>query len=389
MRKLLTSPAQLSLSDSENNIFQTALKYIADLSLNLMAVKVTNHPEDFLGWCKELHRICKHDLNMDLLDEKQLAPLKKLQDTLELGISLTQLKMVRIAPWPIFSSIIKEQAELQSLTERLALMDYISQLRTQSLEQMIEEDRLVFSGKHTVKHDPSIYQFDVEWFGSTKGAKTFHNLLQTHPQEFDHALAHIPLEGEVNRAQYQGFVKGFKAIFSQHTDNEKAPLVAATRLLAMRRPDVFINITNNNLSVLCQGLNIAKFNNQDFDSYYSDMVLSLHSFHWLNQAAPKDEQELQLWNIRAILVDLFLYADETQAQNSNYIKLRDKPSRTTSGVVKAMKRSKESAEMLVDKALEGDDIPEYLFDMRSTIVNSVKDGKTVEQAIGLMRTIFG
>ncbi|WNC73302.1 hypothetical protein RGQ13_04735 [Thalassotalea psychrophila] len=389
MRKLLTSPAQLSLSDSENNIFQTALKYIADLSLNLMAVKVTNHPEDFLGWCKELHHICKHDLNMDLLDDKQLAPLKKLQDTLELGISLTQLKMVRIAPWPIFYSIVKEQAELQSLTERVTLMDYVAQLRNQSLEQMIEEDRLVFSGKHTVKHDPSIFQFDVEWFGSTKGAKTFHNLLQSHPQDFDLALANIPLEGAVSKDQYQAFVKDYKAIFSRRTDNEKAPLVVATRLLAMRRPDVFINITNNNLSVLCQGLNIAKFNNQDFDSYYNDMVLSLHCFHWHNQAAPTDEQELQLWNIRAILVDLFLFADDSQAQNSNYIKLRDKPKKTTSGVVKAMKRSKESAEMLVDKALEGDDIPEYLLDMRSTIVNSVKDGKSVEQAIGLMRTIFG
>ncbi|WOH39222.1 hypothetical protein RI844_08355 [Thalassotalea fonticola] len=389
MRKLLTSPAKLSLSDSENNIYQTALKYIADLSLNLMAVKVTNHPEDFLGWCKELHRICKHDLNMDLLDEKQFAPLKKLQDTLELGISLTQLKMVRIAPWPIFTSIIKEQEALQSLNERLALMNYIAQLRTQPLEQMIEEDRLVFTGKHTVKHDPSIFQFDVEWFGSTKGAKTFHHLLQTHPQEFDLALNHIPLEGTVTKVQYQAFVKDFKTIFTDHTDGEKAPLVVATRLLAMRRPDVFIAITNNNLSVLCQGLNIAKFNNQNFDSYYQDMVLSLHSFHWYNQAAPTDEEELKLWNIRAILVDIFLFADESQAQNSNFIKLRDKPKKTTLGVVKGMKRSKESAEMLVDKALEGDDIPEYLLDMRSTIVNSVKDGKTVEQAIGLMRTIFG
>lgn len=389
MRKLLTSPAKLSLSDSENNIYQTALKYIADLSLNLMAVKVSDHPEDFLGWCKELHRICKHDLNMDLLDDNQFAPLKKLQDTLELGISLTQLKMVRIAPWPIFTSIIKDQAQLQSLTERLALMDYVAQLRSQSFEQMIEEDRLVFSGKHTVKHDPSIFQFDVEWFGSTKGAKIFHNLLQIHPQEFDHALSHIPLEGVVTKDQYQAFEQAFKAIFSDHTDGDKAPLVAATRLLAMRRPDVFIAVTNNNLSVLCQGLNIAKFNNQDFDSYYHDMVLSLHSFHWYNQAAPTDEQELKLWNIRAILVDLFLFADDQQAQNSNYIKLRDKPKKTTSGVVKAMKRSKESAEMLVDRALEGDDIPEYLLEMRSTIVNSVKDGKTVEQAIGLMRTIFG
>ncbi len=389
MRKLLTSPAKMSMGNTEDTIYQNALKYIADLSLNLMAVKVNHHPEDFLGWCKTLHRICKHDINLNLLDEKQLLPLKKLQEILEQGISITQLKMLRIAPWPIFTKIINDMAEQQSLAERLALMAHIEGLREQSLSDMIEEDRLAFTGKHTVAHDPSMYQFDVEWFAGTKGAKTFHLLVQAHPEDFDQALAHISLTGDVSLAQYQAFVATYKQIFAEHTDGEKAPLMAATRLLAMRRPDQFIALTNNKLSILCQGLNIAKFNNQNFDSYYQDMVLSLQSFAWHRQGEPENSEELSLWKVRAVLVDMFLFADEDQAKNSNYIKLRDKPTKTKVGVVKAVKRSKESAEVLVDKALAGEDIPEYLLDMRSTIVNSVQGGKTVDQAISLMRTIFG
>ena len=378
------------MGDSENSIYQTALTFIADISLNLTAVKVTEHTDDFLGWCNKLHQICKQEINMDLIEDKQLPILKKLQDTLETGISLTQLKMLRIAPWPIFANIIEDLNALQSIDERLALLKHINTIKAQPLTEMVEEDLLAFAGKHSVKHDPSIYNFDVEWFASTKAANSFHAMLKAQPQDFQQALEFIPLEGDVTALHYQAFVAQYKNIFN--LNDEKAPLMPATRLLAMRRPDVFIALTNQKLSVLCQGLNIAKFNNQDFDAYFNDMIHALSTFAWHRAPAPTVENELVLWQNRVALVDVFLFADDLQAQKSNYIRLRDKPKSTKVGVARSPKagmRTKESAEMLVDKALSGEDIPEYLLEMRSTLVNSVKDGKTVEQAIGLMRTIFG
>jgi len=48
-----------------------------------MAVKVTNHPEDFLGWCIELLGICKQGINRDLLEDEQFKPLEKLITVLE------------------------------------------------------------------------------------------------------------------------------------------------------------------------------------------------------------------------------------------------------------------------------------------------------------------
>ena len=88
-------------------------------------------------------------------------------------------------------------------------------------------------------------------------------------------------------------------------------------------------------------------------------------------------------------MNLFLFADNSLAENSNYIRMRDKPKKVKIGVAKAMKRSQESAEAIVDKAFAVEDLPEFIINMRSTIVNSVKDGKTVDQAITLMRNIFG
>ena len=389
MRKLLTSPNAMSLSSIEQTIYQNALTFVADLSLNLMAVKVDNHPETFLDWCKELYRICLHDVNRDLLETSQEKPLKKLQETLSNGVSACQLKLARVVPMAIFSSFMQENASLQALPERLRLLGYISNLRNTKLADMIEEDRLAFTGKHSAQHDISVYDFDVEWFASTRGAKTFHQLVKSYPQAFDNALDNIPFTGEVTIAQYQSFVDAYKAIFALHASNEKAPLYAATRLLAMRRPDQFIALSSTKVDSLSLGLGLIKLNNQSFDDYWHEMIAGIRSTPWWRSEKPSDETELLLWQNRAILIDLFLFADNALAENSNYIRMRDKPKKVKIGVAKAVKRSKASAEAIVDKAFEADDIPDFILNMRSTIVNSVKDGKTVDQAITLMRNIFG
>ena len=411
MKKLLSSPVQMSLSTTENQVYQNALKYFTPLSLNLMAVKVSLRPDDFLGWCGELIRLCREDLNTDLLDEEQFLPLKKLQESLETGVSLSQFKMARIAPWSIFVGFIEQQNNIHALDERLRLLNYLDEIRQQPLAGLIEEDRLAFAGKHINNHDYSIYNFDVEWFAATKGAKVFHTLLAKSPEKFDAALANIPLTGEVNYSHYQSFVADFKKIFTEYTQDksqgEKAPLAAATRLLAMRRPDQFIALNNNKIDILCQGLSIAKLKNTDFFSYWNDMIGTLRTLAWWNQAPPKavnkitddseegdvnqENREFAIWNNRAVLIDLFLYADIELAQNSNFIRLRDKIRNKANAKSKATpkKRSKESAEVLVDRALTADDLPEYLLGKRDSIIIQVKNGKSVEQAIGLMRAIFG
>jgi len=391
MRKLLSSPVKMALSDAENAIYQNTLKYVTEISLNLMAVKVANRPEDFLSWCAELLRICRQDINFDLLEPEQFRPLKKIQDILENGISVSQLKMLRIAPWPIFVDFIKQQEGLHALEERLKLLSHINEIKHTPLADMIEEDRLAFTGKHTSNHDHSIYNFDVEWFASTRGAKVFHQLLQQNPIAFDNALAHVPLEGEVTFTHYHSFVTNYQAIFKKA--EEKSPLAPATRLLAMHRPDQFIGLTNTKIDALCQGLSIAKFNNQDFLSYWQDMIGTMRTFAWWHQAEPEQADELAIWQARAILVDVFLFADENLAKNSNYLKVRDralniKTAKTNASNV-ARKRTKESAEMLVDRALAADDLPEYLQAKRDSIINEVKNGKSVDHVIGLMRAIFG
>jgi len=399
MRKLISSPVKMPLSDSENQIYQKVLNLLPDVMLNLMAVKVEKYPDNFSGWCFELCRLCREEVNVDLLETIQLPKLKKLQGILESGVSLAQLKILRIAPWPIVSHFIFKNANTQALAERLALLDYLQSIKEQPLALMSEEDRLAFAGKHTREHSMSIYKFDVEWFSSTKSAKTFHLLLKNHAQAFDLAIDCIPATGDVSFKDYQKFITAYLNIFSKHGDGEKATLIPATRLLAMRRPDQFIALTTAKIDIICQGFDIVKLNNHDFTGYWHDLIGTLRTMPWWHQPKPEEntdsESELTLWRYRAILVDLFLFADDSLAQKSNYWRLSQKAADKVNNKIIAtntligIKRTKASAEELVDKALLNEEYPAYLKNKRDSIVNAVKEGKSVEHVIKMMRAIFG
>ncbi|PAY00620.1 hypothetical protein CKO50_15235 [Pseudoalteromonas sp. HM-SA03] len=378
----------MALGEQESQIYQNILKQATEISLNLMAVKVENHPEDFLGWCYELLDVAKNRINFDLLDDHQLPTVKKLQDLLIAAISFLQLKTLRIAPWPMVAAFIASHKEVIALDEQLKLIEYLKPMRSTPLKDMIKEDRLAFSGKHAANLDTSVYQFDVEWFASTKSAKGFHQLLDDLPGAFDEALAAIPAEGDVTLEHYQSFMVGYLSAFAG--SEEKPTLAPATRLLAMRRPDVFTPITSSKLDALCQALGVAKLNNRDFERYWTDVVSTIKAMPWYMMAAPVDEFETQLAEIKALLPCLFYYADKDTATNSNYFKLLHKPKRSgTSGGKKTVRRGKESAEVLVDRALADESIPEHIRAKRDSIVAEVEKGRSVDETISLMRTIFG
>jgi hypothetical protein len=397
MRKLLSAPVKMGLSENDNNIYQQALKHATEISLNLMAVKVEDRPEDFTGWCNELHRLCRDKLNYDLLEPEQLPIVKKLQSVLEKGVSLSQLKMLRITPWPFFVEYIKQNSEQISLEERLKLLAHVDSIKASPLNELSELDRLTIAGKHTANHDPGVYAFDNEWFASTKASRAFHALYEQRSADFAQALNRIPLEGEVSRTDYLDFVDAYKTIFKTGVDgqpsDEKAPLLPATRLLAMRRPDQFVTLSNVKMDMLCLALGCRKLNNADFVGYWDEVVETVRACAWWKQEQPEDEQELAIWQNRAVFIDAFFFADKNSPLESNYLKLKDRIAngRTASAArnTTARKRSKETAEQIVDKRLEDPELPAYLQNRRDSLVHEVKNGKSVDEAINLFRAIFG
>jgi len=389
MKKLLTSPVKMNLNELENQHYQLALKCIAPISLNLLAVKVEEYPESFLDWCKQLHRICQHDINFDLLEDEQFKPLKKLESVLSNTISTLQLKMATLLPWPSFAAFIDENKELHSFEERIALLNHIKNIGTDDTENMIEEDRLVIAGKHTAKHEPALYPFDAEWFVSTKSQKVFIQLFNDHGPKFIAALSSIPSEGEVSKGDYDKFVAQISEIYKTYAPEEKTTLTPVTRMLSMKRPDFFVAMNAQKMEIYSAAFNLPRINNQSFEDYWHFVKEIVGNLAWAKSGLPEDENEQIIWSFRAILLDMFFFADEGQRERSNYLKLKNKPKKEKSAGAGRQKRTKESAEQLVDRALEDPTLPPFLMNMRDSLINSVQSGKTVDEAIQLMRSIFG
>lgn len=392
MIKFITSPQDMRLSDVETSQYEQILEYVTEISLNLMAVKVHERPEDFLGWCNTLYKHVRYDINMDLLDKKLEKPLEKLLKLLANAISCKQVKTSRITPWPFWKSFVLEQSEQQALPERQRLLEFVRSLGHATLADMSELERLAFAGKHLAAHDPSRFDFDVELFASTRGAKLFQEVLLAEPESLDHALAAIPKLGEVAEADYLEFVARFKAIFA-----DKANLFVATRILAMHRPDVFVVLTAHKVDALCQGFGLVKLKNSDFKRYWQDIIEAVHRQPWYQSKQPEDAIELALWQSRAILFDLFFFTEENLTEKSNYLKLKNKPvatARTTSRATgssrtTARKRTKESATEAVDRLLADPELPSYLQSKRDSMIKEVEKGKSATEVMALIRTIFG
>lgn len=385
VKNLLTSPSKMSLTAVETALYQKILLEVEPLTLNLMAVKVNDTPEDFNGWCKQLLNVCLHEINRDLMDEPQFKPLKKMTTLLTTGVSLTQIKMASVSPWELYEPLLLAQETQHALPERLKLLDYISALNIDGLGHLITEDKLAFVGKHTSGHDPKVYDFDVQWFGNTKSVKGLHQLLSVNPGALDKALSEIPKTGEVKKAQYDAFVEEFVAQMTGA--EEKSTLTVATRLLAMRRPDQFVVVAPAKISDLCQGLDIVKFKITDFDGYWNSVITKIRTMHWYNSEQPSDEASAILWKNRVILMDLLFYIDEQQALKSNYLQLLSKPKKVSSKTTKT-RRSKESAIQLVDRVLGFDDTPDFLIAQRSSIISQVEAGKDIDDVITLITKIF-
>jgi len=146
---------------------------------------------------------------------------------------------------------------------------------------------------------------DLDWksFGNMERA------LNTHPDfrekineknsNVSKALGKIPLSGEVTEKHYIDFYKIFEKSF-------KKSIGIATRLLCMKRPDVFVCFNGGNEERFCAGFGIAKLNG-NYERYWKEIIERIFDCDWYKNPDPKDEDEERIKEARATLLDCFLY----------------------------------------------------------------------------------
>ena len=139
------------------------------------------------------------------------------------------------------------------------------------------------------------------WFGSMYGAWQFKSVVSGNDKHISRALDKIPIKGKIERDDYVAFIDEYKKAFPDGGDG----IATTTRLLAMKRPDVFVCLGNRNKRQLCKSFGIPQ--NVDYEMYWDSIIERIQASIWWNSARPTSGPERFVWDGRAAFLDALFY----------------------------------------------------------------------------------
>lgn len=220
--------------------------------------------------------------------------------------SATQSKIMPLE-WKDYLAEIKKD-KLHGFKERLALIKEVREY-FQNHEHFNDMDLDVRKGIAGLPSKNKIIK-NWGWFGSMKGAGTFAKHINEGNEAYSLALDEIPLAGEIRREHYDRFI----AKYLEAYENGRDGLGTATRLLAMKRPDVFLCVDAQNKKKLAEDIGIVRANQLDYARYWEEVVERIMQSPWWQSPEPSDPLEREAWHARAAMLDAIFYEGKAKKE---------------------------------------------------------------------------
>ncbi len=134
-----------------------------------------------------------------------------------------------------------------------------------------------------------------------KGAGWFWTAIDRNDEHLSASLDAIPSDGLVGQNDFEAFVEQFKK--ASPTGDRVA---VATRLLCMRRPDIFVCLDSKNRSRLCKAFGI-KQSQMSYARYWSEVIERVRDAVWWNAPHPSNGEEEEIWLGRTAFLDALYY----------------------------------------------------------------------------------
>lgn len=151
---------------------------------------------------------------------------------------------------------------------------------------------------------------DIEWgwFGSMGAAGTFKELIGLKAAALAKALDSIPKRGAVTETQFDDYREAFTKAFSG--SSRTARFGPATRLLAMKRPDVFVCVNGGNQTNLAEALAFAP-TTISLDNYWQRVIEPIQQAPWFTVPRPTG-RDMELWDARVAMLDAIYYEPKSE-----------------------------------------------------------------------------
>ena len=122
-------------------------------------------------------------------------------------------------------------------------------------------------------------------------------IVNNSPEKLGAALDQVPLQGPISRDHVEEVLNVF-------TQLKGVKVGVASRLLAVKRPDVFVSVNNGSKPQLARLLGVNRI---DSVEQYLALLDHIWSTEWFTSSEPADEHGASIWRRRAALLDSALY----------------------------------------------------------------------------------
>ncbi|NMM43600.1 hypothetical protein HH303_03865 [Rhodospirillaceae bacterium KN72] len=206
----------------------------------------------------------------------------------------TFIREARKDPNHHFETRMRFLRYLQTLFAREQSFNSLSVSEWKAVAGIVHPDAVAGSGLE--KHQ-------IGWFGSMQGAGSFTKLISIKDSRIAKAIDCIPRRGPVAESDFDRFCELFVSAFANSARTGSTP--TATRLLAMKRPDLFICVNKGNKASLAEALHFAP-STLHLDNYWKRVIEPIRLAKWYNAPRPEGA-DAEAWDCRAALVDAIYY----------------------------------------------------------------------------------
>lgn len=211
--------------------------------------------------------------------------------------------------WSSFIAEVKNDGH-HNLEGRLAILERASALFKEygAFEAMSQYERKAIAGTYGSK-EPQLDGLDWAWFGTMFGLGDFKNLVNESPKLLSKALQDIPLDGDVSEVQFDAFAHHFGLAFKDKA--HKGGVATASRLLAMKRPDIFVGLNNANRVGISEAFGTAP-TTLNLGNYWERIIIPMQNSPWWLHPRPREALAGRIWDNRAALMDSIYYDPSTK-----------------------------------------------------------------------------
>lgn len=250
------------------------------------AVSFTNN--DYQAYLKVWNKKSKEllDIQDEFSSETDIKPIFK--------------SKIIMQDWNSFFEEVKNDKN-NSFEIRLELLNKTQEyFRNSSFANMTDIKRRQISG--ITSKDTNNPELDWMYFGNMVSPR-FKTRISEDYIDISEALDCIPMNGIVSKNDYMNYIEYFK----EHSGYGYG-VITISRLLAMKRPDVFFCITGGNKKYLYEDFGLTKdIKSNEYERYWDEIIQRIHKSEWYNTDEPKDIIEKELWSKRVAMLDTIFY----------------------------------------------------------------------------------